>query len=100
MVDSTTGQVESLEEIKSGFLTKSEYIALYDICGGILHADNPFSPKRDIQSFLDSVPAWMQKIMRLRPNQVRAADITYLPMARGFLYPVAVMDWYSRYVVS
>ena len=29
-----------------------------------------------------------------------AADITYLPMARGFLYLVAIMDWHSRYVVS
>jgi putative transposase len=35
-----------------------------------------------------------------RPNQVWAADITYIPMARGFLYLVAVMDWYSRYVVA
>ena len=29
-----------------------------------------------------------------------AADITCLPMARGFLYLVAVMDWHSRYVVA
>ena len=29
-----------------------------------------------------------------------AADITYLPMARGFLYLVAIMDWHSRYVVA
>ncbi len=35
-----------------------------------------------------------------RPNQVWAADITYLPMERGFLYLVAIMDWYSRYVVA
>ncbi len=35
-----------------------------------------------------------------QPNQVWAADITYLPMARGFLYLVAIMDWYSRYVVA
>ena len=36
-----------------------------------------------------------------RPRSgVWAADITYLPMARGFLYLVAVMDWYSRYVVA
>ena len=35
-----------------------------------------------------------------RPNQVWAADITFLPMARGFLYLVAVMDWHSRYVVA
>ena len=34
------------------------------------------------------------------PNQVWAADITYIPMARGFLYLVASMDWYSRYVVA
>jgi len=35
-----------------------------------------------------------------RPNQVWAADITYVPMSRGFMYLVAVMDWYSRKVVS
>jgi putative transposase len=34
------------------------------------------------------------------PNQVWAADITYIPMARGFLYLVAIMDWRSRYVLS
>ena len=34
------------------------------------------------------------------PNQVWAADITYIPMARGVLYLVAIMDWYSRYVLS
>jgi putative transposase len=35
-----------------------------------------------------------------RPDQVWAADITYIPMARGFLYLVAIMDWRSRYVLS
>ena len=35
-----------------------------------------------------------------RPNQVWAADITYIPMARGFLYLVAIIDWHSRYVLS
>ena len=35
-----------------------------------------------------------------RPNQVWAADISYIPMARGFLYLVAIMDWYSRYAVA
>jgi len=35
-----------------------------------------------------------------RPNQVWAADITYLPIGRGFLYLVAVMDWASRAVLS
>ena len=35
-----------------------------------------------------------------RPNHVWAADITYLPMARGFLYLVAIMDWHSRRVLA
>lgn len=35
-----------------------------------------------------------------RPNQVWAADITYIPMAKGFLYLVAIVDWYSRYVMA
>ena len=35
-----------------------------------------------------------------RPNQVFAMDITYIPMARGFVYLVAVLDWTSRKVLS
>ena len=35
-----------------------------------------------------------------RPNQVWCADITYIPMSRGFLYLVAVMDWSTRAVLS
>jgi len=34
------------------------------------------------------------------PNQVWAADITYIPMCHGFMYLVAIMDWYSRKVLS
>ena len=35
-----------------------------------------------------------------RPNQVWSTDITYIPMRGGFLYLVAVMDWFSRFVLS
>ena len=35
-----------------------------------------------------------------RPNQVWAMDITYVPMARGFVYLAAVLDWFSRQVLS
>ena len=34
------------------------------------------------------------------PDQVWCADITYVPLRRGFLYLVAVMDWFSRYVLT
>jgi putative transposase len=35
-----------------------------------------------------------------RPNQVWATDITYIPMARGFVFLVAIMDWYTRKVLT
>lgn len=35
-----------------------------------------------------------------RPNQVWATDISYVPMAKGFVYVVAIMDWYSRKVLT
>ncbi|MDA1178023.1 MAG: IS3 family transposase [Planctomycetota bacterium] len=34
------------------------------------------------------------------PNQVWCTDITYIPMASGFMYLVAIMDWYSRHVLA
>ena len=36
----------------------------------------------------------------LWPNHVWSTDITYIPMRGGFLYLVALMDWFSRYVLS
>jgi putative transposase len=45
-------------------------------------------------------PYLLRKLKISRPRQVYAADITYIPMAQGFLYLVAVIDWYSRKVLS
>ena len=45
-------------------------------------------------------PHLLEQIRVTRPNQAWATDITYLPMARWFLYLVAIMDWHSRYVVA
>lgn len=35
-----------------------------------------------------------------RPNQVWSIDITYIPIKKSFLYMVAIIDWYSRYIIS
>jgi putative transposase len=45
-------------------------------------------------------PYLLRDLVIDRPNQVWCADITYLPMRRGFLYLVAIMDWHSRKVLS
>lgn len=45
-------------------------------------------------------PYLLRNVAITRPDQVWSSDITYVPLRHGFLYLVAVMDWYSRYVLS
>lgn len=45
-------------------------------------------------------PYLLRNLPVTRPNQVWAMDITYIPMARGFVYLAAVVDWFSRKILS
>ena len=45
-------------------------------------------------------PYLLRNLRITRPNQVWSADITYIPMLHGFMYLVATIDWYSRYVIA
>jgi putative transposase len=45
-------------------------------------------------------PYLLRNLAVTRPNQVWATDITYVPMARGFVYLVAIVDWFSRKVLA
>jgi len=45
-------------------------------------------------------PYLLRNLAITQPDQVWASDITYIPLRHGFLYLVAVMDWYSRYVLA
>jgi len=45
-------------------------------------------------------PYLLRKLSIERPNHVWATDITYIPMRRGFVYLVAIVDWYSRRVLA
>ena len=45
-------------------------------------------------------PYLLRNLKVSRINQVWASDITYIPMARGFIYLVAIIDWYSRRVLA
>jgi len=45
-------------------------------------------------------PYLLRRLIIDRPNQVWATDITYIPMRRGFVYLVAVLDWFSRRVLA
>lgn len=52
------------------------------------------APGHKIYSYL------LRKLPVTRPNQVWAMDLTYIPMARGFVYLAAVVDWFSRRVLA
>jgi putative transposase len=45
-------------------------------------------------------PYLLRGLEVIRPNQVWSADITYVPMPQGFMYLVAVIDWFSRFVLA
>ena len=65
--------------------------------GGHLPASQPpASQTQGIRSIHTCSGGWRST----GSNQVWATDITYIPMARGFLYLVAIMDWHSRYVLA
>lgn len=67
-------------------------MGLYAICPG------PKTSKKKEASYI--YPYLLRGLKIDRPNQVWCADITYIRMLQGFLYLVAIMDWYSRYVIS
>ena len=48
----------------------------------------------------EKYPYLLRKISIIRPNQVWATDITYIPLTHGFAYLVAIIDWYSRKVLT
>lgn len=45
-------------------------------------------------------PYLLQGVEIVRPHQVWSSDITYIPLQTGFMYLVAIIDWYSRYILA
>ena len=50
---------------KGGFLSRSEFVHLYGLCGGLLHARNPFGKKIDYKDLKSAIPIWSMKIRNL-----------------------------------
>ena len=60
-------------------------------------------PKKNLSKFNEvdqKYPYLLKDLEITKPNQVWCSDITYIRMRHGFLYLIAEMDWYSRYVIS
>ena len=59
------------------------------------------NPKRStINSEHQVYPYLLRDYEVTAANEVWSADITYIPMSNGFMYLVAILDWYSRYVIT
>ena len=64
---------------------------------------DPIYPKPNLSQSQDSVqryPYLLRGLAITAPNQVWSTDITYIRLEQGFVYLVAVIDWFSRYVLS
>lgn len=65
-----------------------------------IHAVYPRKATSIKSSEHEIYPYLLRDVQITRPNQVWATDITYIRLKGGFLYLVAVMDWFSRYILS
>ena len=54
-----------LQPVKEGYLTKKDFIEVYNKCGAILHADNPFGSKTDYSYYDRNISTWITKIVKL-----------------------------------
>lgn len=73
------------ENIESGYLTKDELIHIYEMCGGMLHAQNPFSTSKPLKEIEEKFPDWLTKICILINHH-------HIKLLGGKLMVVAMME--------
>lgn len=56
------GEIGKLVNVEEGFLTKEEFIKIYQKCGGMMHAQNPFASNKDFEGIQKCFPEWLNKI--------------------------------------
>ena len=54
-----------LQPITEGFLTKDEFVKIYEKCGGMLHSENPYANKKGFDKVKAEFPEWLEKIIKL-----------------------------------
>jgi hypothetical protein len=73
--DQSTGKNKSLDTPKDPYLTKPDFVTLYEMCGGILHAENPYGKPRNIAAYEQQMRAWLDKtIVLLNHHQIQLLD--------------------------
>lgn len=57
-----------LDDLETGYLTPQKFVKVYEKCGAIMHADNPFGSKIDFSYYEKNIPIWVTEIMALLNN--------------------------------
>ncbi|QDK77769.1 hypothetical protein EXU85_03830 [Spirosoma sp. KCTC 42546] len=70
LIDESTGLVREIVNIKEGYLTKDEFINIYDFCSGQMHADNPFNPSTESELYLGRFKSWNTLIIKLLNHHI------------------------------
>ncbi len=75
VLDPATGRVRATEDVKEPYLTRNDFVVLYDKCSNLLHAANPFGRAKDYEGFARSAIPWLSKIKTLlNHHQIQLAD--------------------------
>ena len=65
VLDEKTGKVRMVRPITKPFLTKSDFVEVYQKCSAILHAGNPYGPPQNLPDIEAGIPVWLEKIRNL-----------------------------------
>ena len=75
VIDEATGKVKCVDSLKKPYLTRDDFVTLYEMCGGILHAENPYGQPRDIAAYDAQMGMWLDKtVALLNHHQVQLLD--------------------------
>lgn len=78
IIDEKTKKVVEVKKIESGFLTKKEFISVYDECSELMHAENPFAEEKGIDKLYAKFEPWLNKIITLlNHHQIQLAETEF-----------------------
>ena len=60
-----SGKVIRVEDVRGPYLTRGDFVNLYETCSNLLHASNPFGKPKDYEGFWKAAPNWLAKMMTL-----------------------------------
>jgi len=75
VIDEKTGKVIEVKNLENGYLTKEEFVEVYNKCSEVIHSSNPYGTQIDYSEYEKIIPEWKQKIITLlNHHQIQLFD--------------------------